>query len=1333
MLGASTEAAKDGFNQCRAKNRKSGLRCANVTVDALSDFCDFHGDDPATEYFPGLEHPDLVPAPQGSQDLEPVNSNPLGDSPAELGSREEDTVAVKVLRRPEEPSAAEIAEHQATHSPYRDWCPSCVAGGGRSLAHRHQEKDPDPSVPTIAMYYGFLGKEDAREEDLEKEGSSPMLVTKDTKQRWRSANMLVSKGTAHSWSEQVLEKELSGFGYPRMCLKSDQEKALLSLKKIVGERVKAGHSTTTTYEEPPVEESQSNGFIEVAVKEVKGLIRTLRHAVENTYGTKVPVDHPVMVWMAPHAAAIINRTKKGTDGKTAWELRKGRPYRKALVPFAEKVLFLPAGKRNQSRAVAKFQMGIFLGLQDNSDEMVVGTPKGVVKARTVKRLSTETARDPEFLLSVKGVPWCPIPGEPNNTEVRTRIDPLPVEDLLPVGPREPVVDKAVYIRRDVELKEYGLTEGCAGCAVAKFGNRAVAHSQRCRDRIETAMAEDEAGKARIDDTMARNAKRLKKAIEDRGLVPVSDQPEKPDEAARSSKDQVVEEPNPPSGEVVMEDTTNEETTIPVIPERRSAASTGVPEDVEGPPAPKLLKTNDEQAVATGTGPTQLSSSSSPMEDISELAPLGSCLMDLRGRDLSRRPVVDKIKQEIMELAPQVLITNVPSTASGGEITQKGKCHVIGCMELAAMQRREGRRFVHVAKTGSWSWGQSQSIALLMERDVDSKNVETGNSMMTNSEPIVNWVSSGQRKSDRGFLGAVKEDFIQSGRLEHSEWGPTAEEQEFLSSITAEEFYDCITGVMLDAGLVRQAREDGMSYVKKLKVWDVVSTEMCWKLTNAPPIGVRWLDLNKGDWERPFYRSSLVAQETKRVSSLGVNNPAEVFAATPPTESLRFLCSLMMSCEEVRREEKLVMGFFDISRAHFHSPCLRDVFIRLPDEDPEKMEGLCGKLRQSMYGTRDAAQNFDRKSEDAMESMGFEVGLYNPCLYWHPVKKARVVRHGDDFICLATRAVVQWFYEELGKILLVKQRGVLGPEKSLGDVSEITCLNRIIRLVSCDASGQEYIEWEPDLRHVEILVSQMGMKSSSNSLSCPGQKEQPDYTSEALHEDRKSVFRSATMRISHLAQDRMDISLESKEVARRMQDPDEQAWSALKRCVRYLIKKPRVLLRFNKQRWPRRIIVYSDSDHAGCLRTRRSTSCVCVLVGDHFIVGTSTTQVPVALSSGESEYYALAKAMSRGLGAKSMAKGLGVHLEVTTRCDGTAAKGIAARRGAGKLRHVDTQSFWGQRAVYNKQIHLEKCEGTKNPADMGTKFLPGPSLEKFASALGFKEKQGSSALGLKAAL
>lgn len=67
-----------------------------------------------------------------------------------------------------------------------------------------------------------------------------------------------------------------------------------------------------------------------------------------------------------------------------------------------------------------------------------------------------------------------------------------------------------------------------------------------------------------------------------------------------------------------------------------------------------------------------------------------------------------------------------------------------------------------------------------------------------------------------------------------------------------------------------------------------------------------------------------------------------------------------------------LEFIDIKRAYFHAPAKRDVYIKLPDEDAE--EGMCGKLLKSMYGTRDAAYNWEEEYTQFMIPNGFIQGI-----------------------------------------------------------------------------------------------------------------------------------------------------------------------------------------------------------------------------------------------------------------------------------------------------------------------------------------------------------------------
>ena len=57
-----------------------------------------------------------------------------------------------------------------------------------------------------------------------------------------------------------------------------------------------------------------------------------------------------------------------------------------------------------------FLDGIFLGMRMRSDEILVGTARGVIKTRTLRRRVEEEQRDHEFAKSIKGEPREPVPG-----------------------------------------------------------------------------------------------------------------------------------------------------------------------------------------------------------------------------------------------------------------------------------------------------------------------------------------------------------------------------------------------------------------------------------------------------------------------------------------------------------------------------------------------------------------------------------------------------------------------------------------------------------------------------------------------------------------------------------------------------------------------------------------------------------------------------------------------------------------------------------------------------------------------------------------------------------
>ena len=206
----------------------------------------------------------------------------------------------------------------------------------------------------------------------------------------------------------------------------------------------------------------------------------------------------------------------------------------------------------------------------------------------------------------------------------------------------------------------------------------------------------------------------------------------------------------------------------------------------------------------------------------------------------------------------------------------------------------------------------------------------------------------------------------------------------------------------------------------------------------------------------------------------------------------------------------------------------------------------------------------------------------------------------------------------------------------------------------------------------------------------------------------------------------------REIARLMSSPCETGMCWLKRLGRFLIDQPRTVQSFPMQQPVPHFTAFHDSDHAGCVRTRNSTTCVALCHGSHLIKFISATQTPIALSPAESEWYAKVRAASVVIGAASMSKDLGRTLACHLKGDSTSADGIGNRRGAGKIRHIHTPTLWLQGHIADKTIVQGRVDTKNNPADLGTKHLTSEEMQRHMKTLGFSFRTGTSPLALSAA-
>ena len=336
-------------------------------------------------------------------------------------------------------------------------------------------------------------------------------------------------------------------------------------------------------------------------------------------------------------------------------------------------------------------------------------------------------------------------------------------------------------------------------------------------------------------------------------------------------------------------------------------------------------------------------------------------------------------------------------------------------------------------------------------------------------------------------------------------------------------------------------------------------------------------------------------------------------------------------------KRMQISFVDIARAYFNAKvdANEETYVALPPEDKDN-ELMCAKLVRHMYGTRAAADGWQEEySSFLVESLGFSHGTASPCVFRHPVRQLVASVHGDDFTTAGAKDDLDWYESEIAKRYECTIQPRIGPGED--DAKEAVVLNRVVRWT---ARGVEY---EADPRQAEKLISECGLVGA-NTVVTPGLRlsHEEVQKDEPLEAKLHTAFRAAAARANYLAADRIDCQFAAKEICRHMANPSQSAWTALKRLCRYLVGLPRLVFKYEWQTIST-IDVYTDTDFAGCPRTRKSTSGGCVLLGSHPIKTWSSTQTSIALSSGEAEFNGVVRGYGIGLGYQSLLRDLGISI------------------------------------------------------------------------------------------
>eukprot|EP00253_Pinus_taeda_P033015 PITA_33015 len=220
----------------------------------------------------------------------------------------------------------------------------------------------------------------------------------------------------------------------------------------------------------------------------------------------------------------------------------------------------------------------------------------------------------------------------------------------------------------------------------------------------------------------------------------------------------------------------------------------------------------------------------------------------------------------------------------------------------------------------------------------------------------------------------------------------------------------------------------------------------------------------------------------------------------------------------------------------------------------------------------------------------------------------------------------------------------------------------------------------------------------------------------------SLYKSIVGSLMYLTAIRPDIMFAVSLISRFMERPKEAHWQASKRILRY-VKGTKILGILYTLSECSDLVGYTDSDWAGSIDDRKSTSGYVFHMGSGTISWASKKQSIVALSTVEVEYVAATAAACQAVWMRRMLRSLGREKikETVIFCDNSSVIALSKNFVFHKrTKHIDTRFHYIRELVSNGEIVLQHFRTQEQVADILTKLLDQKSFEFLRKCLGMVE-------------
>ncbi|RVW72199.1 Retrovirus-related Pol polyprotein from transposon TNT 1-94 [Vitis vinifera] len=450
-------------------------------------------------------------------------------------------------------------------------------------------------------------------------------------------------------------------------------------------------------------------------------------------------------------------------------------------------------------------------------------------------------------------------------------------------------------------------------------------------------------------------------------------------------------------------------------------------------------------------------------------------------------------------------------------------------------------------------------------------------------------------------------------------------------------------------------KDKMKSMKDNGVWDLVELPGGVKL-----IGCKWIFKTKRDSKGNIvrYKARLVAKGFTQKEGIDYK---DTFSPVSSNDSFRIIMALVTHYD-------LELHQMDVKTMFLNGNTDETIYMVQPEnfESNDSKQPVC-RLKRSIYGLKQASRQWYRKFDQVITSFGFKENTVDQCIYlkFSGSKFIILVLYVDDILLASS---------DVG--LLHETKRFLSSKfdmKDLGDASFVLGI-QIHRDRSRGILGLS------QKAYIDKVLSRFGMSNCAlgNTPVAKGDKF-------SLHQCPKNELEKKDMERFPYAS-----VVGSLMYAQVCTHPD----------IVYIVGISSHL----------EIVGYSDSNFAGCLERKRSTSGYIFMLAGGAISWKSVKQTLIASSTMEVEFIACYEASNHGIWLRNFVTQLrivdGIEKPLRINCDNKVAELYTKNnRSSSKSKHIDIKFLVVKERVQSLQVSIEHISTNSMIADRLTKGLP----------------------------